>query len=211
MATKRQVVSAFRRSEILRAARGVFARKGFVRGIIDEIAKEAGVAKGTVYLYFHSKREIYRAVLHCDMESLNRTTLENVDAETGLQKKIRAFVVTRIEKSEVNRDFFKIMDSDSGSLAFTRSQYHNYLRGPVEHMKAAIEVAVRNGEVRPVNVNRTAWAITDLTRGTIQRRLSSTESIPVDEDVDFIVNFVWATLQLGTGVASANRSVDAGS
>jgi AcrR family transcriptional regulator len=195
MATKRQVVSDFRRSEILKAARGVFARKGFVRGIIDEIAKEAGVAKGTVYLYFHSKREIYRAVLHNDMESLNRVTVENIDAESALRDKIRAFVRTRIEKSEAKRDFFKIMDSDSGSLAFTRSQYHNYLKGPVEHMKAAIEEAVRKGEIRPVPTERIAWAITDLTRGTIQRRLSGPENSPSAEEVDFVVNFVWATLR----------------
>lgn len=57
MKTKQQVVSEFRRTAIVDAARTVFARKGFARGIMDEIANEAKMAKGTVYLYFRSKKE----------------------------------------------------------------------------------------------------------------------------------------------------------
>ena len=56
MKTKQQVVMEFRRQEILDAARTVFARKGFADGIVDDIAAEAGVAKGTIYLYFPSKK-----------------------------------------------------------------------------------------------------------------------------------------------------------
>jgi AcrR family transcriptional regulator len=70
MKTKQQVVSEFRRTEIVDAARTVFARRGFAFGIMDEIAKEAGVAKGTLYLYFRSKTEIYKAVLDHDMKTL---------------------------------------------------------------------------------------------------------------------------------------------
>ena len=43
MKSKQQVVSEFRRTEIVDAARSVFARRGFAQGIMDEIAKEAGV------------------------------------------------------------------------------------------------------------------------------------------------------------------------
>ena len=100
MKTKQQVVSEFRRTEILNAARSVFARKGFVRGIMDAIAKEAGLAKGTVYLYFRSKEEIYRAVLDHDMEFLKKNTLERIDAAKNLKDKIRAFTLARLENAE---------------------------------------------------------------------------------------------------------------
>ena len=63
MKSKQKLVSEFRRAEIVDAARSVFARRGFARGIMDEIAKEAGIAKGTIYLYFRSKTEVYKAVL----------------------------------------------------------------------------------------------------------------------------------------------------
>jgi TetR/AcrR family fatty acid metabolism transcriptional regulator len=130
MKTKQQVVSEFRRTEIVDAARTVFARRGFAHGIMDEIAKEAGVAKGTLYLYFRSKTEIYRAVLDHDMRALKESTLGRLDAAKGLRDKIRAFALGRIERGEVNREFFRIMDSEGGALSYTRSQYRDWLRLP---------------------------------------------------------------------------------
>ena len=46
MNTKQQVVSEFRRTEIVDAARSVFARKGFARGIMDEVRERSGNRKG---------------------------------------------------------------------------------------------------------------------------------------------------------------------
>src|ERR1039458_7828750 len=118
MNSKQKVVSEFRRTEIIDAARSVFARKGFARGIIDEIAEEARIAKGTVYLYFRSKKDIYKAVLDNDMDFLNKSTLERMSAANDLKEKIRAFVLARLENAETRKEFFRIMDSESEGLSF---------------------------------------------------------------------------------------------
>jgi AcrR family transcriptional regulator len=52
-----------RREQILNAAMEVFTEKGYAEATIPEIAKEAGVAAGTIYLYFPSKRELFVAVI----------------------------------------------------------------------------------------------------------------------------------------------------
>lgn len=49
--------------KILKAAEKVFLKKGFFPAHIDDIAEEAGIAKGTVYLYFQDKASIYIALL----------------------------------------------------------------------------------------------------------------------------------------------------
>ena len=61
--TKKDVITEFRTSGILEAARKVFAEKGFHEATMDDIAEAAGVAKGTVYLYYESKRDVYFAAL----------------------------------------------------------------------------------------------------------------------------------------------------
>jgi AcrR family transcriptional regulator len=196
MKTKQQVVSEFRRTEILNAARSVFARKGFARGIMDAIAKEAGLAKGTVYLYFRSKEEIYRAVLDRDMESLKKGTLERIDAAKNLEDKIRAFTLARLENAEARKEFFRIMDTESGSLSLTRSQYRRWLREPVLRLASAIEDASRRGDIRRVPSEKVAWIIADMTRGTIQRRLQGqSDSLP-SEDSEFLLSFIWAALAI---------------
>ena len=50
-------------SQIIEASLAVFAREGFAQARIEDIAKEAGLAKGTVYLYFKSKDAIIAAIL----------------------------------------------------------------------------------------------------------------------------------------------------
>jgi TetR/AcrR family fatty acid metabolism transcriptional regulator len=194
MSTKQQVVSDFRRTEIIDAARSVFARKGFVRGIMDEIAEEAGIAKGTIYLYFRSKKEIYKAVLHHDMEFLTKDTLERIDAANNLKDKIRAFTLARLENAEARKEFFRIMDTESGSLSLTRGQYRDWLREPVLRLTSAIEDASRRGEIRPVSSEQVAWVVADMTRGTIQRRLLGQSDALPSEDSEFLLSFIWAAL-----------------
>ena len=59
----RKLATEQRRGSILQAARAVFARQGYANTVVDDIATHAGIAKGTVYLYFPSKEQIYLAAL----------------------------------------------------------------------------------------------------------------------------------------------------
>src|SRR5882672_10260277 len=58
-----------KREAILQAARTLFAKKGYDETTIADIAKEAGIAVGTVYLYFRNKREVYTGVA-LDIDSM---------------------------------------------------------------------------------------------------------------------------------------------
>jgi AcrR family transcriptional regulator len=60
-----------RTAEIEQAARKVFLSRGFQAATIQEIAEEAGIAKGTVYLYYKSKDDLYAALLLPNLEFLN--------------------------------------------------------------------------------------------------------------------------------------------
>jgi AcrR family transcriptional regulator len=62
--------SEVRRAEILDAALSLFGRYGYRRTSIDDIAREAGIAKGTVYLSFASKDEVFRAVSEALVERM---------------------------------------------------------------------------------------------------------------------------------------------
>ncbi len=193
MKTKQQVVADFRRQEILKAARTVFARKGFAGGIVDEIAKEAGLAKGTVYLYFQSKRELFKAVLEHDMEALKTDTLQRIDAADGLRGKIRAFALARIEHADAKRELFRIMDTASG-YSFTRKQYNALLKEPALRLTAEIQASQRQGSVRAISAEKVSWAIVDMTRGSVQRRLIGETSGTPAEEADFLLDLIWSGL-----------------
>jgi AcrR family transcriptional regulator len=62
-ATKKEIVTAFRTREILAAARRVVEERGLDAMTMDEIAAAAGLAKGTLYLYFQSKDDLLQALI----------------------------------------------------------------------------------------------------------------------------------------------------
>jgi AcrR family transcriptional regulator len=60
---RRSVAKDERRAQLVQAAQAVFAQRGYHAATVDDITKAAGVAKGTFYLYFDEKREIYYEVI----------------------------------------------------------------------------------------------------------------------------------------------------
>ena len=82
-----------RRAQILAAASRVFARQGFHRTTVREIAREAGLADGTIYLYFASKRELLLALLgqlgRVDERPADFAAMAGVDARTFLDAYLR--------------------------------------------------------------------------------------------------------------------------
>jgi AcrR family transcriptional regulator len=62
-ASRKKEITARRQKQILAAAMQVFSRKGLTAATIPEIARLAGVASGTIYLYYPSKRELFIAVI----------------------------------------------------------------------------------------------------------------------------------------------------
>lgn len=76
--------------KILKAAEKVFAKKGFFPTRIDDIAEEAGVAKGTIYLYFPDKQSIYVSLLDNRLvemiDFLEKVGSERIKATEKLEK-----------------------------------------------------------------------------------------------------------------------------
>lgn len=193
--TKKEVLSEFRCSEILEAARRVFAKKGYSEATVDEIAEAAEVAKGTVYLYFRSKRAVYLAALREGIEGLYEETTKRVGVAKGIEEKLRVFLETRIRYFDAHRDFFRIYHSEFGNIFAhpgSGSQDFKKLYGKhVAILEQALDEAIQQREVRAISSEATAMAIYDVSRGFIARRLLAWSKEEASEDVSFILDLVW--------------------
>jgi AcrR family transcriptional regulator len=114
--TKQQVVAEFRCSEILQAARKVFSQHGFRDACVDDIAATAGMAKATIYNYFPSKEDIYLGALSQGVRELADRTEREMEAAEGIRGKVEAFIRTRLQFQEENRDFFAVYHGEFGNL-----------------------------------------------------------------------------------------------
>jgi AcrR family transcriptional regulator len=98
-----------RREDILKAAREVFKQDGYGKAHVAEIAQRAGVAKGTVYLYFQSKQAMLDAL--CDhyqamIADALLQALQNPDGHAAIKDAVHAALI--VASSE--RDLLKLLD-----------------------------------------------------------------------------------------------------
>src|SRR5690242_7309200 len=105
---KRKEATLQRRRDILAAARTVFARQGYADTVVEDIARQAGIGKGTIYLYFPSKEQIYLAALLEDSQRLDGETRTALAAATSWHEKLRAYMSVRLRYFDEHQDFVRI-------------------------------------------------------------------------------------------------------
>ena len=139
--------------EICAAALEVFAEKGFAAAKLDEIAKRAGVSKGTLYLYFKDKEQLFRAVVR-DAVVPNVDRLRAALIQTGLPfgDLVRMFLANFVEVA--NRvpvgAVAKMVISESRNFPELAKVWHDeVVSKALGTMTALIEMAQARGEVRP--------------------------------------------------------------
>jgi AcrR family transcriptional regulator len=91
-ATARKAATDAKREAILAAALTLFGRYGFRRTSIDDIAREAGVAKGTVYLYVESKEALFRTLAQSLLDGVLATARAAAAARTGVVERLAAIL-----------------------------------------------------------------------------------------------------------------------
>lgn len=164
-----------RRACILKAARCVFARQGYAQTVVDDIAGQAGIGKGTLYLYFKSKEEIFLAALVEDARCLHSATHNRMQAVESWDDKVKAYVKVRLEYLETHQDFLRIYLAEIRSMMVlgTRMQSDLYqvLRESEGQLAQVFAAAIAKKEVRAVDPELAAATVCDLTRGLMERRL----------------------------------------
>ncbi len=142
-----------RRRAILQAARQVFARKGYDPATLEAVAREAGLAKGTLYLYFRDKEDLFFQVVLATLEDLQDCIREQGQRQEGALRKLRAVAAGQFTFFLRHRDTLQLFAPFSNpGLA----RLHKRLIGPmmekwnahVQRVTALVEEGQREGDVR---------------------------------------------------------------
>jgi AcrR family transcriptional regulator len=193
--TKKDVVTEFRTAGILEAARGVFATKGFNDATVDDIANAAGVAKGTVYLYYRSKRDIYFSALKFGIQQMYAALDEQLKAESTTEGKLRALIAVKLAYFDENRDFFKIYYSELGNLCIhpgaIDSEFKTLYLEQAKVIESILKEGARKKVLRAVRAEQAAFAISDIVRGVVTQRLLGWSKSKTTQDVEFIFDLIW--------------------
>jgi TetR/AcrR family transcriptional regulator, fatty acid metabolism regulator protein len=108
-----------KRAAILRAAISVFAHNGYFNSKVADIAREAGVADGTVYLYFKSKEDILHSIFDRSVEDALDAARKQIKAVSDPREKLRQIALLHLERLGADRDLAVVFQVElRGSTKF---------------------------------------------------------------------------------------------
>jgi AcrR family transcriptional regulator len=157
-----------RKRQILAAAATAFARAGFAEARMDDIAAEAGLSKGALYLYFRSKDEIVAALMRALFEVQLEDLRELLASHRPFRDCLLAFTDHLIRQyaamgahGPVAREFYAVAGRQKHVRSFVRDYFRTYRRLLADLVRSGVE----RGEVRDADPDTTALAILGIYEG----------------------------------------------
>jgi AcrR family transcriptional regulator len=146
-----------RPQELLNAALELFVAKGFTATRSDEVAARAGVSKGTLYLYFPSKEELFKAVVRSNLSALIAEGQHIVDQYAGPSDQLLRLLLhawwQRVGSTEAG-GIFKIIIAEVRNFPELAQFYTDEVIVPAHRLIAgALQRGIDRGDFRPVPVN----------------------------------------------------------
>jgi TetR/AcrR family fatty acid metabolism transcriptional regulator len=111
--------------KIIEAATKVFARKGFYKAKISEIASEARVADGTIYIYFENKDDILICLFEEQMKAVLDNMVIKISEEDDPVKKLEKFALAHLQLVEQNKNMAEIIQVEVRQSSKFMKEYRN--------------------------------------------------------------------------------------
>lgn len=142
-----------KRNTIIDKAERIIAKKGYWDMTMDEVAADADVAKGTIYLYFNSKEALCAAVIARIIEEMNGSIKERLEGVESGSERIKTSVGAVIEWNATHLDRSRVLGNVM-SLKFKEvsdvnvQEYVSRMNEQLHIMSENFEMAIREGSVR---------------------------------------------------------------
>lgn len=110
---------------IIDAATRIFAQKGFFSAKVSEIAHEAGVADGTIYIYFENKDDILISLFEERMQIVLDNMVKQLEQENNPSEKLRKFALTHLRLVLESKDMAEIIQVELRQSSKFMKEYDN--------------------------------------------------------------------------------------
>jgi TetR/AcrR family transcriptional regulator len=152
-----------RPGELLDAALDLFVAKGFAATRAEEVAAKAGVSKGTLFLYFKSKEELFEAVVRENMGNQISQGLAEMDSFQGSTTDMLKFAMfawwERVGNTKAS-GISKLVMSEASNFPALANFYHETVVKPGRQLiRAILQRGVDRGEFRALNMDYAVYSV----------------------------------------------------
>jgi len=180
------------RKSLLESAEELFARFGFEKTTMNDIADEARKGKSSLYYYFSSKEEIFKAVVTTEAERFKdiiTETLENID---DTKEQIKQYFSIRMHRFQELSNLYAAMRNDYlRKLDFIEKIRKQYDQEELEFIQNLLEQGVKKGEFEIQNITDTSFALASAIKGLEYPLVLQTDEQDLDHRIDALLSILF--------------------
>ncbi|MGW8194526.1 MAG: TetR/AcrR family transcriptional regulator [Desulforhopalus sp.] len=153
-------------SKIISAATKVFAKKGFFTARISDIAKEAKVADGTIYLYFNNKYDILLSVFEEEVGKIYIKTSKLLSNENDPVRMLEVYTIQHLTAMKKNKNLAEVIQmelrqSNKVITDYRNTKFSNYTGIIADIIVRGQETGVYRKEIKPDIAKRVYFGALD--------------------------------------------------
>ena len=183
--------------KILIAATKVFAKKGFFNARISDIAKEAKVADGTIYLYFNNKFDILVSVFEEEIGKIIEQIQKAIEKETDPQKMLTIFAQKHLTAMKKNRNLAEVIQaelrqSDKIVKEYRNTTFKNYINIVADIIRLGQNKNIYRKDILPGIAKRAFFGALDEVSRVWSTSTCQETKYSVDETVEQVLSIFLA-------------------
>ena len=173
--TDRSVKMEDKRKLILKVAEKLISKKGYSKTTIDEITKKAGIGKGTFYLYFKNKNDLFFSIIKEELENLITNIKKEVEEIDDFFERLKKGIEMYLDYYEKNYDFFKILLQEKPFIK--RKSFEEFwkvfFKKWESFMKEGFKEEIKNKRIKKFDLEDIIYSLIGLLHGNIHKWILS--------------------------------------
>ena len=180
------------RARIVSVARKIFTRFGFRKTTMEDIAMASKKGKSSIYYYFKSKEDIFKAVVEKEAEELKNDLKIAISKVEDPIEKLRTFVLFRMHKLSTLTNFYAALKNDYlGNLEFIEKIRKEYDRNEINILRSILQTGIDEGKFSIEDPELAAVAIATAMKGLEIPLFIKKEHGNIEDRLDNLINFLF--------------------
>ena len=180
------------RERIIEVARKVFAKYGYKKTTMDDIAIGAQKGKSSIYYYFKSKEEIFEAVVETESKLLFDDILKKINHPIPAKEKFRVYVFTRLNKIRELSNFYDVLENNFISpLQFIEELQAKYYQREIGILQDILSEGVKNREFNIQDPEIAAIALVTAIKGLEAPLIIRGAKKNLERQIDYVLKILF--------------------
>ncbi len=180
------------RGRIIEVARSVFAKYGYKKTTMDDIAQGAQKGKSSIYYYFKSKEEIFEAVVETESKLLFDDISRKINHPIPAKEKFRIYVFTRLNNIRELPNFYDVLENNFiTSMEFIENLQQKYHQREISILQDILSDGVKNREFSIQDTEIAAIALVTAIKGLEAPLLIKGAKKSLERRVDYVLKILF--------------------